>query len=113
MLKKRLEGRGTDKPEVIATRLANSTGEMKTLLAEKKTFTYRVINDNLEVSKRTLDFLVQGLYAEELTGKDTNQLIAETPELTMPKKSYFLLKAVAFLGIVSAGAYMYYKKKQE
>ena len=84
MLRKRLEGRGTEKPEVIDTRVGNSTGEMKVLLDDKKTFTYRVINDNLEVSKRTLDFLMQGLYAEELTGKDTNQLIAETPNLTLP-----------------------------
>ena len=111
ILAQRIRSRGKDTEEVLQTRVANAQAEMEELVSRKKTFTYRVINDELEVSKRVCELLLLGLYAEELSGLDTDTIIAETPLLKEVPKSNFLFKFVVFAGIVSAGAYLYYKKK--
>ena len=49
-LRRRLVGRGEDSPESIETRLANAQGE----LARAHEFTYRVVNDDLQVAYRRL-----------------------------------------------------------
>lgn len=49
-LEKRLRGRGTDDPEVIAERLKNSLKE----LARKDDFDFNVVNDEIETAYRDL-----------------------------------------------------------
>lgn len=45
-LERRLKGRGTDEPAVIEKRLKNAVAEM----AQKDTYQYRVVNDDLETA---------------------------------------------------------------
>ena len=113
-LKKRLIGRGTETEESLKTRLANAKEEFTVLTTTKNTFTYRVVNDKVEVSKRTVELLLTGLYAEELTGKKTQELIAETPLIKQaPGTSVFKMVAVtAALGAMAAGAFMFFKNKK-
>ena len=76
---------------------------------------YRVINDNLEVSKRTFDLLVSGLYPEELLGQSTADLIMETPVLIKVEEGAGKLKIAAAVTIVvamAAAAFFFLKKKQ-
>lgn len=49
-LRARLEGRGTDAPDVIARRLANAEGEM----ARAGEYMYQVVNDDLNLAYRRL-----------------------------------------------------------
>ena len=65
-LERRLRSRGTESAEAMKTRLENAAGEIETLWQTTNLFNYRVINDKLEISKRTIDFLVSALYVEEL-----------------------------------------------
>jgi len=67
-LEKRLRGRGTDSQENILHRLTFVEGEMESLCQNKSTFNYRIVNEKLEVSRRTLELLTSALYAEELLG---------------------------------------------
>ena len=53
-LRRRLEGRGTDAPEVIERRLANAEGEM----ARAGEYMYQVTNDDLGICYRTLCDLI-------------------------------------------------------
>ncbi len=54
-LKERLEKRGTDRPEVIATRLGNAVTEM----ARKEFYTHVIVNDCLETAKNELFSVVR------------------------------------------------------
>lgn len=49
-LRRRLEGRGEDAPEVIEKRLRNAIGEMN----RQKEFRFNVVNDDLEIAYREL-----------------------------------------------------------
>ena len=113
-LKKRLIGRGTETEETMKTRLANAKDEFNVLTSEKNTFTYRVVNDKVEISKRTVELLLTGLYAEELSGKKTADLIADTPVIKeAPGNSIFKMVVVtAAVGAVAAGAFMFFKNKK-
>ena len=55
-LRTRIEGRGQDKPEVIARRMEEATRE----LAQHADFDHLVVNDNFEVATRELAAIVQG-----------------------------------------------------
>ena len=68
-LRKRLESRGDTKKETIDLRINNAAGEMIIQFREKHIFNYRIINDDIEVAKKTLSTLVSALYSKELTGK--------------------------------------------
>jgi len=68
-LRQRLKGRGDTSEEVAERRVKNAEGEMKIQLEEKHIFNYRLINDDIEVSKKTIATLIQALYSKELTGK--------------------------------------------
>ena len=81
VLEQRLKGRGTETEAAMQKRLGNANSEVDKLASRTRTFMYRVINDDLEVSKRTMDLLVTGLYVEELLGGNTAELIAATPRL--------------------------------
>ena len=53
-LRARLEGRGTDAPDVIERRLANAEGEM----ARAGEYMYQVVNDDLNLAyKRLCDII--------------------------------------------------------
>ena len=56
-LRARLEGRGTDAPEVIEKRLANAEGEM----ARADEYMYRVTNDDLTICYKRLCDLIDAL----------------------------------------------------
>ena len=56
-LRRRLEGRGTDAPDVIAKRLANAEGEM----ARAGEYMYRVTNDDLALAYKRLCDLIDAL----------------------------------------------------
>ncbi len=56
-LRARLEGRGTDSPEVIERRLANAEGEM----ARAGEYMFRVVNDDLGVCFKRLCDLIDAL----------------------------------------------------
>lgn len=49
-LRRRIEGRGEDSPEVIEKRLLNAVGEMN----RQKEFKFHVVNDDLEIAYREL-----------------------------------------------------------
>ena len=66
-LKARLVKRGTEKPEQLETRLKNAPGELEQIMGIKDTFRFRVINDDIEVSKMTINRLINALYRKELT----------------------------------------------
>lgn len=53
-MKQRLEGRGTDTPEVIRTRLENAVGEME----QQKYYDHVVVNDRLEEAVQALSDIV-------------------------------------------------------
>lgn len=55
VLKERLERRGTDKPEVIETRLKNAVAEM----AQKELYGHVIVNDRLETARDELFDLVR------------------------------------------------------
>jgi len=72
-----------------------------------------VINDKLDVAKATFDLLMSALYAEELLGKNTQELIESTPRIWKDPDSTFYLKAVAsvaVVGAVAAGVLFFTKK---
>ena len=76
--------------------------ELRILTEEKKDiFEYRVVNDDLEVAKRTVKLLFSGLYPEELFGESTEELINETPGLNDEKKGS-VMKTIAVVAIVGA-----------
>ena len=56
-LRRRLEGRGTDAPDVITKRLANAEGEM----ARAGEYMYRVTNDDLAIAYKRLCDLIDAL----------------------------------------------------
>ncbi len=56
-LRRRLEGRGTDAPDVITKRLANAAGEM----ARAGEYMYRVTNDDLALAYKRLCDLIDAL----------------------------------------------------
>ena len=56
-LRRRLEGRGTDAPEVIEKRLANAEGEM----SRAAEYMYQVTNDDLAIAYKRLCDLVDAL----------------------------------------------------
>ena len=56
-LRRRLEGRGTDAPEVIEKRLANAEGEM----SRASEYMYQVTNDDLAIAYKRLCDLVDAL----------------------------------------------------
>ena len=56
-LRARLEGRGTDSPEVIERRLANAEGEM----ARAGEYMFRVVNDDLGICFKRLCDLIDAL----------------------------------------------------
>ena len=56
-LRRRLEGRGTDAPEVIEKRLANADGEM----SRAAEYMYQVTNDDLAIAYKRLCDLVDAL----------------------------------------------------
>ena len=56
-------------PAKIETRIANADGEFRTIMANKHIFNYRIINEELETSQKTVINLIDALYSKELTGK--------------------------------------------
>jgi guanylate kinase len=62
VLRQRLEGRGTDSPEVIATRLDNAEAEM----AARHRYGHLIVNDDLRQASAELIYLIDGyLQGEE------------------------------------------------
>lgn len=56
-LKKRLENRGTDKPEIIENRLMNAVGEMEHILE----YDYFLVNDDIEKSYKNLKAILKSM----------------------------------------------------
>lgn len=67
-LRERLQRRGTETEKAMATRLANAPGELDLMLKLRNTFQFRVINENLELSRKTFAVLIDSLYSQELRG---------------------------------------------
>ena len=79
----------------------------------KNIFSYRVVNHDLEVAKRTFDLVITGLYPEEILNQNTSELIASTPRLNEPASRFgklFTLAAVT--GVVAVAAFLYLKKRK-
>ncbi|MGP1485588.1 MAG: guanylate kinase [Campylobacter sp.] len=64
-LKKRLEKRGTDKPETIDNRLMNAVGEMEHILE----YDYFLVNDDIETSYKNLKAILESM---KLKSKNIN-----------------------------------------
>ena len=116
MLRSRLEGRGTETKEKIDTRVGNAVDELRILTQEKKDIIeYRVVNDDLEVAKRTVELLFSGLYPEELFGENTQDLIDDSPVLNEVRQGS-VMKKVAMVAIVgaaiAAGAFIYMRNQK-
>jgi guanylate kinase len=65
-LHSRLLKRNTDKPEVIAKRLENSTGEIGECIELWHMFKHRILNKDLERSSQEFLGIIEALYEEEL-----------------------------------------------
>lgn len=65
-LHSRLLKRNTDKPEVIAKRLENSTGEIGECIELWHMFKHRILNKDLESSSQEFLGIIEALYDEEL-----------------------------------------------
>ena len=61
-LRQRLEKRGSETAQTLATRLGNAPGELKLIVETKDIFRYIIVNDDIEVSRDTFKKLVQCLY---------------------------------------------------
>lgn len=61
-----MEKRGDTTKEKIELRVKNAAGELEIQMRDKHIFNYRIINDDIEVSKSTLKTLVGALYSKEL-----------------------------------------------
>jgi len=66
VLEERLVKRGTEKPESLQTRLKNAPGELDLIMNSRDIFRYRIINDDFEVAKATVNRLIKFLYIKEL-----------------------------------------------
>ena len=78
----------------------------------KNIFSYRVVNHDLEVAKRTFDLVITGLYPEEILNQNTSELIASTPKLNEPPARFGKLVALAAVtGVITVAAYLYLKKR--
>ena len=112
-LKRQLLKRGTETEETLSTRLTNAQSEIQDLLTEKRIFNYRIVNDNLDVSKSIMGLLTQGLYPEELLGENTDELIASTPRFIKPEAQSrggmgkTLMTLAVMTGAIAATAYLY------
>jgi guanylate kinase len=56
VLRQRLEGRGTDSPEVVATRMRNAEAEM----AARHRYRHVIVNDDLRQASAELIYLIDG-----------------------------------------------------
>ena len=61
-LKQRLVARGTENEKTLATRLGNAPSELIQIFGMKETFCYRVINEDLSLSEKVFNTLVDSLY---------------------------------------------------
>ena len=57
-LEARLRKRKTDSEASIQKRIADAPEELNTLTSRKEIFNYRVVNDDLDVSKRVIELLI-------------------------------------------------------
>ena len=73
VLKARLLKRGTETKEKIDERVKNAKSEIRSLLKNKHIFHYKIINDDLEMTKKTMLTLVSSLYGNELIGKSVKK----------------------------------------
>ena len=64
----RLVKRGSETSEKIEVRLKNAEWEIPGLLDDKFIFNYRIVNQDLDLSKKTIEILIATLYSKELTG---------------------------------------------
>jgi len=65
----RLVNRGTETPETLKTRLGNSINEIKKGMVTDDTtclIGYRLVNKDLELSKKAFVSIIEGLYTNEL-----------------------------------------------
>ena len=65
-LQDRMVARGTDSTQTIEKRMHNAKSEIETLITNINTFKFRIINQDLEMSKQTVQLLISALYSEEL-----------------------------------------------
>ena len=82
-------------------------------MAEKKIISYRIVNDDINVSLRTFELLISGLYPEELYQASTAELIASSPQLVTAAKSKSLVPrvaAVAAVSVLAGAAYLLMRK---
>jgi guanylate kinase len=56
VLRQRLEGRGTESPKVIATRMRNAEAEM----AARQRYRHVIVNDDLRQASAELIYLIDG-----------------------------------------------------
>ena len=70
-LEERLCGRKTESEEQMRTRLAGANEELETITNMPEIFSNRIVNDDLDESKRVIELLISGMYYEELFGEDT------------------------------------------
>jgi hypothetical protein len=85
---------------------------------KKDIFLYRVVNDRLDVAKSVFELLMSALYAEELLGKNTKDLVENTLSVTTPPQasSFPVKTTIATLiavGTIAAGAFFFMRKKQQ
>ena len=66
LLEQRLRNRGTETEETLKTRLGNAKSENDKFMAMRSIFQYRLVNHDLETSRRAFDTIIGGLYAKEL-----------------------------------------------
>ena len=82
----------------------------------KRTFLYRIVNDDLEISKQTILRLARVLYKEEIFGENTAEVNPEPPEHEQSEESAAvsegssrkrLLVVASVVGIMATSIYLY------
>ena len=75
-----------------------------------------MVNDKIDVSKRIIELLIQGLYVEEILGESTAELADSTPRIKeAPSNAGLKIKAAAaaiiLVGAIGAATYALLKRK--
>jgi len=84
-LRERLVKRGTETEKSLETRLTNAGHEITECFQKPDIFNYRLVNEDLNVSKATFELLIMGLYLKEIAQKDDKFSVATNVESTKEK----------------------------
>ena len=68
-LRVRLIKRGTESVDSLNIRVDQAENDLQTIVSKKKTFSYKIVNGDLDLATKTFITLVSAFYSKELNGK--------------------------------------------